>query len=151
MAEYSAPATLSSPGPDISFNPNPLSFPTGYHDPDMCSGLEKLGQVRAVTEDRPRTDGGIIYPRLLAPRQFVLGGTVLTGGGGVAAREGWLEDLADVLDALRAGGGTYVWVGAGGTYTVSGVFFDGSFQAPGKYLKKYQFALVADPPTVVIT
>ena len=149
MAEYGASATLSSPGPDITFNSGGPSPATGYHDAGMCSGLEKLGQVRSVNENRPRTDGGIIYPKLLAPRQVTLGGWVYCTS--VAAREAWLEDLADVLDNLRTGGGTYVWVGAGGTYTLSGVYFDGAFEAPGGRIKKYQFSLVADPPTIVIT
>ena len=146
MAEYSAPGTLTAPGPlTITFNTGTLPF--GYHDPDMCSGLEVHSPRRAVTEDRPRTHGGIAYPRLKRPREIVLGGWAL--GASLAARSGWIDDLAAVLDALDSGGGTYVWVESVGTKTVSDVWSDGNgLTTTGKWIKKYQFSLVAPDPDI---
>ena len=144
MAEYSAIATLATPGPDVTFN-NPASS-VGFHDPDMCSGLDKLGPGRAVTEDRSRTDGGIVYPRLLAARPLVLGGWVAVGT--LLAREQFLDELADALNAIRSTGGTYQWAAVTGTKTLSNVWWDGTFQSLGKWIKRYQFTLMCPSPII---
>jgi hypothetical protein len=146
MAEYGAVATLTTPGlaPDITFNDPATSI--GFHDPGMCSGLEKLVAARAITQNRPRTDGAILFPRLKGPRQITLGGWVRAST--VAAREQFLVDLADALDALSAGGGTYSWASALGNLSISDVWWDGMFAVTGSWIKKYQFNLVVDSDAI---
>jgi hypothetical protein len=144
MAEYSGAATLTTPGGTVTFNG---SSDLGVHDPQMCSGLEKLGQIRSVTEDAPRTDGGIVFPRLKAAREIVLGGWCRATTAG--ARNQWFEDLSTALESILDGGGSYVWVEATtGTNTLSDVWCDIPPNPSGAFVKKYQFGLIAPNPTI---
>jgi hypothetical protein len=144
MAEYSAPGTLTTPAHTITFNG---ASDIGQHDPDKCDGLDPQAPVRSVHDDRPRTSGGIVYPRLYGPRPIVLGGTVVATS--LAVREGWLDDLGEALDSIMDGGGSYVWVTSVGTKTVTPVFCDVGLKSTGKWLKSYQFGLVC--PNYAIT
>lgn len=145
MAEYSAVATLSTPGPDITFNDPATSV--GFHDPDMCDGLDKIPPGRAVTEERSRTDGGIAYPRLYGPRLVVLGGWCKAST--VLAREQFLDQLWDALAQIRSTGGTYTWAASTGTKTLTNVWWDGTGKSLGRYLKKYQFTLMCPDPLIL--
>jgi hypothetical protein len=144
MAEYSAVATLTSSAGAITFN-NPASS-VGFHDPDVCSGLDKYGPARSVTEDRPRTAGGIVYPRLAGPRIIVLGGWV--DASSLSAREAFLNSLSDVVHGCASGGGTYVWAAVDGTKTLSDLWLDMEVTSIGKWAKRYLFSLVAPSPSI---
>lgn len=150
MAEYSGPATLTTATKTINFNGSNV----GQHDPMACSGLERLGQIRSVTEDRPRTDGGIAFPRKKSARQIALGGWINTPDTGT--RNAWINDLCTALEEILDGGGTYVWQEqkAGGgvdTCTLSDVWCDIPPGPGGAWFKRYQFGLVCPNPTIAVT
>lgn len=138
MAEYSAVATLSTPGGNITFND---TGSTGHHDPEMCEGLDPQSAVRSVQDDRPRTHGGIVYDRLYGPRAIVLGGWCLATT--VANREAFFNSLGAALDSIMDGGGTYSWVASTGTKTITSVFCDVPVKSMGGFMKRYQFGLIS--------
>ena len=91
MAEFNAPGTLTTPGGVVLFNrPGDL----GFHNPEMCDGLGQA-PVSGVTDDKSRTHGGIVYPRLYRARPIVLGGWCLATT--LAARTLWFDALETAL------------------------------------------------------
>lgn len=138
MAEYGAVATLSTPGGNVTFND---TGSVGFHDPDLCDGLDPQAPVRSVTDERSRTHGGIVYDRLYGPRPIVLAGTV--NASTLSARENFLNALGAALDSIMDGGGTYSWSASTGTKTITDLYCDVPLKSLGKWIKRYQFGLIS--------
>lgn len=155
MAEYNAPATLTTGGGTITFND--ATGDTGIHDAGNCTGLDQA-PIRATIEDKPQAAGGIWQPFLSGPRRVVLAGEIVIRSAGDEA--GYLGAVADWENALVAAlvstyaqdNATYAWTASNGdTYTITvrcelPAVFTGD--VPGK---RYQFGLVAINPTITVT
>lgn len=141
MAEYNAPATLATPGGTILFN---RAGDVGFHSPDMCDGLGQA-PVSGVTDDKSRTHGGIVYPRLYRARPIVLGGWCRTTT--LAGRTAFFDALEAALESIMGTPGTYSWDASTGTRTVT-VYQDdgGQLKSLGRWIKRYQFGLVGGDP-----
>lgn len=148
MAEYSAPATLTTPGPDLTFN-----APTGdtyILDAGECTGLDG-GPIRRTIEDAPMTDGALVFPSRKAGRPIFLVGwlrvrSAITEAGVVAARSVLENNMRLALEAIENADGTYAWVPSGGSRSLT-VQCDIPAVFPGGFVKRFQFGLIAADPT----
>lgn len=144
MAEYSVVFTLTTPGPDITFNAG-----TGdeyYLDPNRCSGLDGVG-IRAPVDNKPQTDGGIVFPFYKTARHVVLAGLLLNRTGTAAARNTMEDNLRTALESILAADGTLTWTPSGGSLRTLTVRNELPFESNGGWLKSFSFGLVAATPT----
>lgn len=156
MAQWSSPATLVTPGGTITFN-DP-SGPDGYyHDASQCAGLDAV-PTRITVDDKPVTDGGIVFPSFKTARHITLGGQLIVksaaGSGYAAARNALEFALTAALESIEPvdgdGGptGTYTWTPEGyGAMSVA-VYCEIPPTYPGANAKNYLFGLVAPAPTI---
>ncbi len=148
MAEYSAPATLVTPGPTITFNA--ASGNTLYLDPEMCSGLDG-GPIRRTIEDAPMTDGALVFPSRKGGRHIVIGGWVHVTTGATESdyrtnREALVDNLRLALESIENADGTYTWTPIGGARALT-VQADIPVTTNGAFQKKFVFGLIAADPT----
>lgn len=144
MAEYNAPATLTTPGGTIQFNT--VAKPCYYMDASRCSGLD-MAPVRVTVEDRPTADGGIVHRAWLGPRHITLGGQLVVDT--LADRATLMANLETALLSILQADGTYSWSPVtGGTHTISGVRCEIPVAYDGYLQKGYLFGLVAADPTI---
>lgn len=143
MAHYSTAATLTTPGPDISFNSG--SGDEYVHDPDRCSGLD-MAPIRAVVDDAPQSPGGIVHPFWYGAWYFMLAGDLLNRTGTAAARNTMEENLRLALEAIMQADGTYSWTPDGQSARTLTVRCPLPLVVTGGFHKKYVFTLVAATP-----
>lgn len=151
MAHYNAPATLTTPGGTIHFNA--LTGDTYMHDPTQCAGLDMV-PTRVTVDDRPVTDGGIVFPAFKTARHPTFGGQLLIRGNGdyATARNALENALNAALESIqpREGGptGTYVWTPAGSGAKTITVYCEIPATYTGANQKNYLFGLVAANPAI---
>lgn len=150
MAEWNAPATLTTPGGTVTFNA--ATGDTYLHDPGSCQGLD-MAEVRAPIDNAPQTDGGLVHNFFLGPRHVTLGGELLVRTGTTEASTATARNVLEAaltaacLSIIRADG-TYSWTPTGGALHTITVRCDIPVNYPGGFLKTYLFGLVAADPTI---
>lgn len=145
MAEYSGTSTLTTPGPDITFNAG--SGDEYRLDPEMCSGLD-MAPLRVPVDDAPQTDGGIVHDGFYGAWPFVLGGEFLNRTGTAAARNTMEENLRLALHAIVRADGTYSWTPSGqSARSLTVRAYVPSLSVSGGYHKRFLISLVAATPS----
>jgi hypothetical protein len=147
MAEMSVVFTLTTPGPDITFNAG--SGDEYFLDPQMCSGLDGA-PVRTTIDDAPQTPGGIVFPAVKGPRHVVLGGILLNRTGTAASRNTMEDNLVAALDAIAGADGTLAGTPSGGSARSLTVRLEIPVAFPAwtgfPFHKQFVFGLVAADP-----
>lgn len=149
MAEYSAPASLVTPGGTIVFNA--ATPPTFLHDPSVCSGLDGA-PARATIEDKPVSNGGIWHRFFKASREPTFGGLIRVDSiADLHTLEANLLAACESIFGDPAVTGTYEWTPSGMTLHSITVRCDilPTYSGPA-YNKQYSFGLVAIDPTITI-
>lgn len=101
---WSGAATLSTPGPDLSFNTGGAGDDF-YLDPNECSYTI---DTRVEAQDAPRTHGAIVFPTLLGAGHLRLAGRLKPVTDTAAARDAMALTLEAAALALSNGGvGTF--------------------------------------------
>lgn len=136
--EYTAPATLVTPGPDITFNGGDYQL-----DPDRCSGLDQA-PLRTVIDPKPQTDGGLIHANLRDVRRITLGGVF--GTTDASARNTLEASLLAALEAIEEADGTLTITPTGQSAKVLTVRCEIPLSTSGYVLKGFLFGLVAVNP-----
>lgn len=136
--EYNAPATLTTPGPDITFNAGDYQL-----DPQMCSGLDQA-PLRVVIDPRPQTGGGIIQTVLRDVRRITLGGVFLDSS--VSDRNSLEQSLRQALEAIETADGTFTITPTGLSAMTWTVRCEIPLSTSGGLLKSFVFGLVAVDP-----
>jgi hypothetical protein len=143
MAEYSATFTLTTPGPDITFNDG--SGDDYFLDPQQCDGLD-MAPVRSTVDDRPQTAGGIVHDAFLGARIVILAGVILNTTGTAANRNTMEDNLRSALEAILTADGTLAWTPSGASARSLTVRCLIPLKTTGAWQKSFQFALVAADP-----
>lgn len=149
MAEYNAPASLTTPWGTIDFND--ATAPAYLHDPSVCAGLDGA-PARAVVEDKPVTDGGIWHRHFKGAREVTLAGVLLVDTPADAVTlEADLLAACESIFADPSVTGTYEWTPTGSTLHSITVRCDilPTFSGPA-HAKKYTLGLVAIDPAVTV-
>lgn len=139
--EYSAPATLTTPGPDITFNA--ASGDTYRLDPERCSGLDQAS-LRTVVDKRSQTAGGILHANLRDVRRITLGGLFISDT--VAGRNTLDANLKAALEAIELADGTFSITPTGLTVMSWTVHCELALSTTGALLKGFLFGLLAVNP-----
>lgn len=142
--EYSAAATLTTPGPDITFNA--ASGNTYWLDPTRCSGLDQA-PLRTVIDPRPQTDGGLMHSNLRGPRRVTLGGLIIADT--IANRNTLESSLKQALEAIEEADGTFTITPTGLSAMSLTVRCEIPLSTDGAFLKGFLFGLVAVSPNFV--
>lgn len=150
MEEYSAPATLDTPGGTVTFND--ATGDTLQHDPTQCDGLGMV-DLRSSVDDASQTDGGLVHPAFSTARRPTLGGVVRIRSGGddadyAEARNTLMADLIAALESIRRADGTYTWTPTGGSLLTVTVRCEIRVKFTGAVEKSYLFGLVAGDPAI---
>ncbi len=148
MAEFSAVYTLTTPGPDITFNSG-----TDVYYLQNIQGLDGPA-IRAPIDSRPQTHGGLVHPFLYGPRHMSIEGVLhvtsaTTEAGYVGARNTMETNLLAALASIIRADGTLTWTPTGGTAKSLIVRHDVPCQFNGAWQKAFIFGLVAADPTIV--
>lgn len=144
MAEYSCPITLVTPGPDVTFNAasgDRLILLTG-----MCAGLDMAAQ-RLTIDDKPQTDGAVVFPGFQGAMHVTLGGIVIPTTDTAAGRNALLDSLASALEAIRDADGTLQQTPSGGSLRSLTVRLEIPLATTGDFRKQFTFGLIAANPT----
>lgn len=132
--------TLTTPGPDISFNTGGASDDY-FLVPDECSWTPDL---RVEAEDAPRTHGSIVWPVLKGAGHLRLGGRLKPVTDTATARDAMAYALEAACDSLLNGNtGTYSHP-ARGALTVTCEVYPGF---GGPFRKTFVLVLIAADPT----
>ena len=117
MADLVCTYTLTTPGPDITFNSGTLG--DGL-DKYWISGIQGLDgpSIRAPIDLVPFGDGGIVHTFWKGPRRVVIDGWLLIESSRDQAdcqelRNDLAFNLQDALDSIIAASGTLGWTPAG--------------------------------------
>lgn len=155
MAQEVSPATLVTPAGTITFNSD--TGDTYLFDPTQCSGLDMV-PLRITVDDKPVTDGGIVFPAFKTARHITRGGQLIVrtaAGSGYAAARNALEDtLNAALESIQPvdgdGGptGTYIWTPEGSGARSVAVYCEIPATYSGANAKTFLFGLVAPDPTI---
>lgn len=130
MADYSCVYTLTTPGPDISFNNGTLGH--GSTDDlywiDTVRGLDGPS-LRVPAEDKPFGHGGLVHRSWKGPRHPVFEGRMIiqsVGQSGCQAAFNVLElALRQALDSILApNSGNLAWTPAGDAPHSLAVFYE---------------------------
>lgn len=137
--EWSAPFTLTTPGPDISFNTG--SGDEYILDPAECEG--DAPSLRATVDDAPQTDGAIVHDAFAGAWYLTLVGTMNCTTGTAAARNTMEANLKSAVAALWRADGTLSQTpsGAGARSITVRAFTPVRFS--GAWLKRFAFTLVS--------
>lgn len=151
VAEIGAPYTLTTSGGSVSFNTRfSLTDDEGkvyeYFMSDVA-GLDG-NPVRASIEDRPVTDGGLVFDFYDGPRHMTFTGYVLAAS--VEQRNDMEDTLIAVCKAARRADGTIVYTPTGASARTWTIRCDVQPTFPGQgILKEFIFGLVAANPDYV--
>jgi hypothetical protein len=141
MSEFFAPATLTTPGGTLTFNP---SSGDGYYVSNI-TGLDQA-PIRAPIDDKPQTDGGIVHDFFKGPRHITIEGLVVASS--ASARNTSTDSLVTALDSILRADGTWTWTPSGQSLKTLTVRCDVPVSFPGAFLKRFIFGLVAANPVI---
>ena len=138
IPSWSGAATLTTPGPDLSFNTGGASDDL-YLDPDQC---DYQVDTRVEAQDAPRAHGSIKFPTLFGAGHLKLAGRLKPVTDTAAARDAMAASLYAAGIALSNGGlGTFSC--PHGTYTVELEMFP---VVTGGFRKSFVIVLFAANP-----
>lgn len=100
--EWSAAITLTTGGPDISFNA--ASGDLYYLDPEKCSIATAL---RVTADDAPRTAGAVLFDILKGPIRLTVSGLLIPSDESTSQRNVMAQNLEDACDAMLAADATW--------------------------------------------
>ena len=119
MADLQVIYTLTTPGPDITFNQGP-SNPFDTTDKYWISNIQGLDgpSIRAPVDPVPFGDGGIIHTFWKGPRRVVIDGWLMVNSSTSQAdcqeiRNTLTSNLASALSSIIAASGTLAWTPTG--------------------------------------
>lgn len=133
---WSEVQTLTTPGPDITFNSAGDCY---YLDPTACSWSPDL---RVTADEAPRGAGAIIFPILKGAGHLRLGGRLVPADGTPATRDSMAATLQSACDAILAANGTYSHP-TRGSLTVRCEVYPGF---SGGFAKDFVLVLIAADP-----
>jgi hypothetical protein len=143
MAEYSCVFTLTTPGGTITFNSG--SGDEYVLNPEQCSGLDQA-PLRTPSDDRPQTDGALVFNRKRKARFPVLAGILLNRTGTATARNTMENNLRTALESIEGANGTLAWTPTGGSARSLTVRSEIPLECPGGFVKSFMFGLIAANP-----
>ena len=143
MAEYSTTFTLTTPGGVVTFNAG--SGDEYLLDPAQCQGLDGA-TLRTPIDDKPQTDGGIVFPFYKTARHIILAGTLVNRTGTIAARNTMENTINTALNSILAADGTLGWTPSGGAAKTLTVRHEIPFTTQGYWLKTFVLGLVSANP-----
>jgi hypothetical protein len=112
MADLIVTYTLTTPGPDITFNSGTLGDGTDKYWIQTIQGLDGP-QIRAPVDPVPFGDGGIVHTFWKGPRRVLFDGILLLDPSNcVDAQERWnilTNNLKAALASIIAADGTLSW------------------------------------------
>lgn len=146
MAEISAVYTLAAPGGTITFNSGTDVF--YLQDVDGLDGAP----IRAPTNNRPLTDGGLARTFFLAGRQITMSGVLHvtssgTDSGYATARNTMENNLMTALNSCLRADATLSWTPVGGSLRTLTVRNNEPVRFSGTFPKSFIFGLFAANPT----
>lgn len=141
--EYTAPATLTTPGTDITFNA--ASGDTYALDPERCAGLDQA-PLRTPMDDNPQAAGAILHDFLRAGRPVTLGGHLINATGTASARNTLEANLVSALEAIEQADGTFVITPSGMAAKTLTVRCLAPAAFSGAWQKTFLFTLIAADP-----
>jgi hypothetical protein len=133
---WSDAITLTTPGPDISFNTGTDVY---FLDPARCNWAPDL---RVTSDPAPRTTGAIIFPILKGAGHITLGGLLVPGDNLASTRDAMAASLRSACDAILAADGTIAHPSRG-SLTVRCEVYPGF---AGAYVKEFVFTLITAAP-----
>lgn len=142
--EWSTSIVLDTPGTDITFA-NTGSGDEYLLDPTQCHGLDGA-PLRVPVDDRPQTDGGIVFDGHKGPRHIFIAGLLLCRTGTVVARNTMEDNLRTALEDILAADGSLTWTPSGGSSRTLEVRCEIPLETTGGWLKQFSFGLVAADP-----
>jgi hypothetical protein len=156
MADNSAVYTLTTPGPDITFNQGDLRDGTDKYWIQIIHGLEGT-TLRTPVDNAPQTDGGLVHPFFRTARSMVFEGIFITesvgfpgGGDACLQRQNEMEDqLLQALESIVAADGTIAWQPLGLSARSLTVRNNVPLEtSPGEnyILRNFTFGLIASDP-----
>ena len=112
MADLTVEYTLTTPGPDITFNDGTLGDGVDKYWIQAIQGLDGPS-IRAPVDPVPFGDGGLIHTFWKGPRRVLFDGILLLDPANCDdAQERWNDltfNLEDALDSIIAASGTLTW------------------------------------------
>lgn len=137
-----------------------LTFNDTSGDTYITTDIQGLdgAPIRSEVDDKPQTDGGIMFPAFLGPRHVTFEGFIgirsqefgTNKAAYIAVMDYMEEAMIDALESIRpttypvSGAGTLYWTGHSLTvYHDSPVLFRGD-----QFAKRFVFGLVAPDPTI---
>jgi hypothetical protein len=110
MADVSTTYTLTTPGPDISFNVGDALDSTDKYWITAIRGLDGPS-IRAPVDDVPFGDGGLVHTFWKGPRRVLVDGMLLIGSlTNCQVRRNTLAGaLESALESIIAADGTLAW------------------------------------------
>ena len=107
MADVGVVYTLTTPGPDITFNATTVPF--NHRDQYYITEIRGLGSaaLRIPWDPVPLGDGALIHPSYFGPRHIQIEGTILVQStyienSVVVIRNGMEDDLSDALNSIMS-------------------------------------------------
>lgn len=133
---WSEAITLTTPGPDITFNSGTDVY---WLDPARCNWVPDL---RVTADPAPRAAGAIIFPILKGAGHVTLGGILAPGDATAATRDTMAANLRSACDSILSADGTLAHPSRG-SLTVRCEIYPGF---SGSYVKEFVLVLItADP------
>jgi hypothetical protein len=142
MSQYSAPATLTTPGGTITFNP--VAGGSGYYLTN-APGLAQA-PLRAPIDAKPQTGGAIIHPFLKDARHPTIEGFILPVVGPTLVS--MMDALVVALESIEQADGSWSWTDDGAALKTITVRCEIAVDYAGARPKTYTFGLVAGDPTI---
>jgi hypothetical protein len=128
VADVSTTYTLTTPGPDITFNAGTLGDGVDKYWLSAVNGLDGP-VIRAPVDLVPFGDGGIVHTFRKGPRRPVFDGMLLIESSSSQAvcqtlRNDLVTDLEDALDSILTTTGTLAWTPDGQAARSLAVFYE---------------------------
>ena len=125
MADLTVTYTLTTPGPDITFNNGSLGDGTDKYWIDAIQGLDGPA-IRAPVDNVPFGDGGLIHTFWLGPRRVIFDGMLLLDPSTYENCQERRNDLAfelqNALLSIVNVAGTLAWTPVGQSGVTLGVY-----------------------------
>ncbi len=141
----SDPMSLSTTVGSTEFNPTGTS--DGFFLTDDSAGFGQA-PIRAVVDDRPQTDGGIVHPARKGPRRLTIVAQYILNSGSIDDRDAAIAALIEQLDSILDGdGGIWTVHTSDGDLSLNPVRVEIPLvPTGGPQLKQVAFGLVAANP-----
>jgi hypothetical protein len=143
MANFSEPATLTTPAGSTDFNP--VGGGDGFYLTVDTSGLDQP-PIRSNDDDAAQTDGGIVHDKFKARRQPVIVAQYKIGTGTIDDRDAAFDALEAQLDSIMRADGTWTMTHRGTPRSLTVRCDVALTSTGGPNLKQATFGLVAANP-----